>query len=51
MTAILEPGPQLQWLKWWEDEERRKKGNRAVGIVKDQVPGEDPHSELGVQMA
>lgn len=53
MTAILEPGPQLQWLTWWKGEtsvmEQRDR-TRGIDIVKDQLLGEGRNSELRIQI-
>jgi hypothetical protein len=52
MTAILEPGPHLHGLTWWEDEAsimEPHNRNRSTDIVKDQLLGEGLYSESGVQ--
>lgn len=51
MTAILDPGPQLQCLTWRKDEDlivEQWNRTRGTDIVKDQLPGEGPYSELKV---
>lgn len=53
MTDVLEPGPQLQWQTWWEEESSVVEGrNRTRGndFVKDSLRGEGLFSELRVQV-
>ena len=51
-TAVLAPGPQLQWRDWWKDEARTiRQGSRARGIdiSSDWLLGEENYADLQCQ--